>query len=158
MDSADDLLAIDCPLLFADNNPKFQYVRKQERHQFFTGNLNQFFHLLNESGTFNEHVQSDQKAFELYRISFSYFVQRLTYREKELTKQDKELGKQQLKEKIDIYLPKVICFVVKMSCQSFLRKKSVNFGLAGDYNGISVHCLPRPCCKNRMFSYDVKLA
>ncbi|KAI9258677.1 hypothetical protein EDC94DRAFT_521707, partial [Helicostylum pulchrum] len=93
-----------------------------------------------------------------YRISFSYFVQHVTYTEKDLTKQEKESGKQQLKDKIDIYQPKVICFVGKMCCQYFLRKGGVNFGLAGEYNGIPVYCLPHPCCRRRMISYDIKLA
>lgn len=157
MDNTDNLLAIDCPLLFVDNNPKFQYVREQERHQFFTGNHNMFFRLLNGSGILNEHVQCDQEAFELYRISFSYFVHQLTYTEKEITKQEKESGKQQLKNKIDIYQPKVICFIGKMCCQYFLRKRIGDFGLVGDYNGIPVYCLPHPCCRRRMIPYCVKL-
>ncbi|MBU8878390.1 mismatch-specific DNA-glycosylase [Bacillus sp. FJAT-29790] len=127
MNPINDHLKKNLDLLFVGFNPS---IRSAETGHHFANPNNRFWKILHEAGLTPRKFDAveDYKLLDL-GYGMTNIVSRPTKAADEITKEEYNEGREELKEKIRLYRPKIICFVGKGVYQEYSRKKSLPWGI-----------------------------
>lgn len=125
-----DHLTENLTILFVGFNPS---IRSSETGHHFANPNNRFWKILHESGLTSRKLHSSE---DITLVALGYgltnIVARPTKTAEEITKEEYQLGKVELRNKIEKYKPKFVCFVGKGVYQEYSGKKDVPWGVQGD--------------------------
>lgn len=117
-------------ILFVGFNPS---IRSSETGHHYANPTNRFWNVLFESGlTSRKFLPSEGDEVFLNGFGFTNIVPRPTRSADEITKEEYLEGKKVLKEKINHYKPKIVCFVGKGVYLKYTGKRQANWGLQSD--------------------------
>lgn len=121
-----DHLRSNLDVIFVGFNPS---IRSAETGHHFANPNNRFWKILFESGITPRKFDTteDYRLLEL-GYGLTNIVGRPTKAADEITKQEYKLGKQELKQKMETYHPKIVCFVGKGVYQQYSGKKELPWG------------------------------
>ncbi|WP_226038566.1 G/U mismatch-specific DNA glycosylase [Aquibacillus saliphilus] len=114
-------------ILFVGFNPS---VRSSETGHHFANPNNRFWKILYQSGLTPRKL-SPEEDHQLpgYGYGLTNIVARPTKEAAEIRKDEYEQGRKELRDKVMLYKPKIICFVGKGVYQEFSKQRKVNWGL-----------------------------
>jgi double-stranded uracil-DNA glycosylase len=114
-------------VLFVGFNPS---IRSAETGHHFANPNNRFWTILHRAGlTPRKYITTeDYKLLDL-GYGLTNIVARPTKTAQEITKEEYIQGKKELREKINKFKPKIICFVGKGVYQEYSNKKEVPWGV-----------------------------
>ena len=126
MNSIDDHLAENLKILFVGFNPS---IRSSELGHHYANPNNRFWKILFEAGITSRKYEpiEDSKLLEL-GFGFTNIVERPTKAADEITKEEYKEGREILKRKIELYRPKIVCFVGKGVFQEYSGQKAAQWG------------------------------
>ncbi|PLR79911.1 G/U mismatch-specific DNA glycosylase [Bacillus canaveralius] len=126
MEPIPDHLKEGLDMIFVGFNPS---IRSAEIGHHYANPNNRFWKILYEAGLTPRkyHTTEDHLLLEL-GYGLTNIVPRPTKAADEITKEEYTKGKQQLREKIQQFKPKIVCFVGKGVYQEYSEKKDVNWG------------------------------
>lgn len=126
MNSIDDHLAENLKILFVGFNPS---IRSSELGHHYANPNNRFWKILFEAGITSRKYEpiEDAKLLEL-GFGFTNIVERPTKAADEITKEEYKEGREILKRKIELYRPKIVCFVGKGVFQEYSGQKAAQWG------------------------------
>jgi double-stranded uracil-DNA glycosylase len=126
MKSVPDHLKENLKLLFVGFNPS---IRSSELGHHYANPNNRFWKILYLAGITPRKYEAfeDEKLLDI-GFGFTNIVARPTKAADEITKEEYKEGKGILKLKIEMYKPKVICFVGKGVYQEYSGQKNVPWG------------------------------
>lgn len=121
-----DHLRDDLDVIFVGFNPS---IRSSETGHHYANPNNRFWKILFEAGITPRKYDSseDYKLLDL-GYGMTNIVARPTKAADEITKEEYQRGKQELKEKVEKYKPKIVCFVGKGVYQQYSGKKDLPWG------------------------------
>lgn len=121
-----DYLKENLDLLFVGFNPS---IRSAETGHHFANPNNRFWKILHESGLTPRKFDASED-YKLLDLSFGLtnIVSRPTKAADEITKEEYQEGREELKKKISLFKPKIVCYVGKGVYQEFSQKKSLPWG------------------------------
>jgi double-stranded uracil-DNA glycosylase len=121
-----DHLRKNLDVIFVGFNPS---IRSSETGHHYANPNNRFWRILFESGITPRKYETteDYKLLEL-GYGMTNIVARPTKAADEITKEEYLQGKQELKQKIETYHPKIVCFVGKGVYQQYSGKKELPWG------------------------------
>lgn len=122
-----DLLEKNMNIVFVGFNPS---IRSSETGHNYANPTNRFWKILHRSGL-TERLYKPEEGKKLmleYRYGFTNIVSRPTKEAAEITKDEYEEGKLQLREKLEHYVPKIVCFVGKGVYQQYSGRRDVAWG------------------------------
>lgn len=121
-----DHLKKDLDLLFVGFNPS---IRSAETGHHFANPNNRFWRILFEAGLTPRKFEptEDYKLLDL-GFGMTNIVSRPTKAADEITKDEYSEGREELKRKISLYKPRIVCFVGKGVYQQYSRKKTLPWG------------------------------
>jgi len=121
-----DHLRENLDVIFVGFNPS---IRSSETGHHYANPNNRFWRILFESGITPRKYETteDYKLLEL-GYGMTNIVARPTKAADEITKEEYLQGKQELKQKIETYHPKIVCFVGKGVYQQYSGKKELPWG------------------------------
>ena len=122
-----DHLVPNLKILFVGYNPS---IRSGETGHHYANPNNRFYKILEQAGLTPRRYlpQEDKELLEL-GYGFSNIVARPTKTATEITKEEYEEGRTILKQKIEFFKPKIVCFVGKGVYIEYSRKKTVQWGV-----------------------------
>ncbi|WP_096154849.1 MULTISPECIES: G/U mismatch-specific DNA glycosylase [Bacillus] len=125
-DEIQDHLKHNLNILFVGFNPS---IRSGETGHHFANPTNRFWKVLYRANITPILLEGeeDYKLLE-FECGLTNIVARPTKAATDITKEEYEVGRVILKEKIEKYKPKVVCFVGKGVYEQFAQKKSVPWG------------------------------
>ena len=114
-------------ILFVGFNPS---VKSGETGHHFANPTNRFWKIL-YNANITPLLLTGKEDYKLinYRCGLTNIVDRPTKAATDITKEEYEHGRVILKEKIEKYKPKVVCFVGKGVYEQYAQKKSVPWGI-----------------------------
>lgn len=114
-------------ILFVGYNPS---IRSSETGHHYANPNNRFWTILHQSGLTPRKYKptEDSKLLDLC-YGFTNIVARPTKTAAEIQKDEYAKGKQLLKEKIENYKPKIVCFVGKGVYQEYSNQRNVAWGV-----------------------------
>lgn len=126
MNPVDDHLAENLKVLFVGFNPS---IRSSELGHHYANPNNRFWKILYEAGLTERKYEAAEDA-QLLEIGYGFtnIVERPTKAADEITKDEYREGREVLKQKIEMYRPKVVCFVGKGVYQEYSGRKSAPWG------------------------------
>jgi double-stranded uracil-DNA glycosylase len=126
VNSIDDHLAENLKILFVGFNPS---IRSSELGHHYANPNNRFWKILFEAGITSRKYEpiEDAKLLEL-GFGFTNIVERPTKAADEITKEEYKEGREILKRKIELYRPKIVCFVGKGVFQEYSGQKAAQWG------------------------------
>jgi len=126
VNSIDDHLAENLKILFVGFNPS---IRSSELGHHYANPNNRFWKILFEAGITSRKYEpiEDSKLLEL-GFGFTNIVERPTKAADEITKEEYKEGREILKRKIELYRPKIVCFVGKGVFQEYSGQKAAQWG------------------------------
>ncbi|MGA9227116.1 MAG: G/U mismatch-specific DNA glycosylase [Mesobacillus sp.] len=126
MEPIADHLRKNLDVIFVGFNPS---IRSSETGHHYANPNNRFWRILFESGITPRKYETteDYKLLEL-GYGMTNIVARPTKAADEITKEEYLQGKQELKQKIETYHPKIVCFVGKGVYQQYSGKKELPWG------------------------------
>lgn len=121
-----DHLRKNLDVIFVGFNPS---IRSSQTGHHYANPNNRFWRILFESGITPRKYETteDYKLLEL-GYGMTNIVARPTKAADEITKDEYLQGKQELKQKIETYHPKIVCFVGKGVYQQYSGKKELPWG------------------------------
>ncbi|HZG74181.1 MAG TPA: G/U mismatch-specific DNA glycosylase [Chondromyces sp.] len=121
-----DHLKQNLDILFVGFNPS---IRSGETGHHFANPNNRFWKILFEAGlTPRKYAPTEDNQLLELGYGLTNIVARPTKTAEEITKEEYREGRQLLREKIERYQPKVVCFVGKGVYQEYSGKKKVPWG------------------------------
>jgi double-stranded uracil-DNA glycosylase len=126
MQPISDHLRKNLNVVFVGFNPS---IRSSETGHHYANPNNRFWKILFEAGITPRKYESfeDYKLLEL-GYGMTNIVARPTKAADEITKDEYQYGKQELREKIEKYRPRIVCFVGKGVYQQFSNRKEIPWG------------------------------
>jgi double-stranded uracil-DNA glycosylase len=126
VNSIGDHLAEHLKILFVGFNPS---IRSSELGHHYANPNNRFWKILFEAGITSRKYEpiEDAKLLEL-GFGFTNIVERPTKAADEITKEEYKEGREILKRKIELYRPKIVCFVGKGVFQEYSGQKAAQWG------------------------------
>ncbi|KAB2330200.1 G/U mismatch-specific DNA glycosylase [Cytobacillus depressus] len=126
MKPINDHLKENLDLLFVGFNPS---IRSSETGHHFANPNNRFWKILHEAGlTPRKFVTTeDYKLLDL-GYGMTNIVARPTKAADEITKEEYEAGRTELLRKINLFKPKIVCFVGKGVYQQYSKKRTILWG------------------------------
>lgn len=114
-------------ILFVGYNPS---IRSGETGHHYANPNNRFWNILYQAGI-TPRKMTPEEDISLLSMGFGFtnIVARPTKTALEITKEEYEQGKMILKDKIEYYRPKVVCFVGKGVYEQFSGKRKINWGI-----------------------------
>ena len=127
LDEIPDHLKENLNILFVGFNPS---IRSGETGHHFANPTNRFWKIL-YGANITPVLLKGEEDFKLldYDCGLTNIVARPTKAATDITKEEYEQGRITLKEKIQKYKPKVVCFVGKGVYEQYAQKKSVQWGV-----------------------------
>jgi double-stranded uracil-DNA glycosylase len=121
-----DHLRENLEVIFVGFNPS---IRSSETGHHYANPNNRFWKILFEAGITPRKFESreDYKLLDL-GYGMTNIVSRPTKAADEITKEEYKQGKQELKQKIEKYRPKIVCYVGKGVYQQYSGKKDIPWG------------------------------
>lgn len=121
-----DHLRENLDVIFVGFNPS---IRSSETGHHYANPNNRFWRILFESGITPRKYDTTED-YQLLDLGFGMtnIVARPTKAADEITKEEYLQGKQELKQKIETYHPKIVCFVGKGVYQQYSGKKELPWG------------------------------
>lgn len=121
-----DHLKENLDLIFVGFNPS---IRSAETGHHFANPNNRFWKILHESGLTQKKLDAEED-YKLLDIGYGLtnIVSRPTKSADEITKEEYQKGREELKKKIRLLKPKMVCYVGKGVYQEFSGKKSLPWG------------------------------
>jgi TDG/mug DNA glycosylase family protein len=122
-----DHLKKNLDILFVGYNPS---IRSGETGHHYANPNNRFWTILQRSGLTPRKYKPEEDG-QLLRLGYGFtnIVARPTKTAAEICKEEYEEGREILKEKIEQYEPKVVCFVGKGVYQEFSSQRNVFWGV-----------------------------
>ena len=126
MEPISDHLRENLDVIFVGFNPS---IRSSETGHHYANPNNRFWKILFESGITPRKYDSseDHQLLEL-GYGLTNIVSRPTKAADEITKEEYQQGKLELKQKIEKFRPKIVCFVGKGVYQQYSGKKDITWG------------------------------
>lgn len=125
-----DYLAYDLDILFVGFNPS---IRSSEVGHHYANPNNRFWTILYRAGLTDTKLSPEEDVTLLEKgYGFTNIVARPTKSAAEITKEEYEIGRRILREKIEHYKPKIVCFVGKGVYLQFSKKKQAPWGFQKD--------------------------
>ena len=126
MEPIADHLLENLDVIFVGFNPS---IRSSETGHHYANPNNRFWRILFESGITPRKYDTTED-YQLLDLGFGMtnIVARPTKAADEITKEEYLQGKQELKQKIETYHPKIVCFVGKGVYQQYSGKKELPWG------------------------------
>ncbi len=122
-----DIIDYGLEILFVGFNPG---LRSGEMGHHFAGKNNRFWKLLYTSELTPCLLQPEEESRLLeWRLGITNIVSRPTRQAAELTKEDYSVGREILKQKVEIYKPKIICYVGKGVYEKFSLRRNIPWGM-----------------------------
>jgi double-stranded uracil-DNA glycosylase len=126
MDMIADHLKEKLIVVFIGFNPS---IRSGQVGHHYANPNNRFWRILHESGlTSRKYTPSEDKDLLNAGYGFTNIVSRPTKAADEITKQEYASGREQLKQKLELYKPKIACYVGKGVYQEFKQKRDIPWG------------------------------
>jgi double-stranded uracil-DNA glycosylase len=121
-----DHLRENLEVIFVGFNPS---IRSSETGNHYANPNNRFWKILFEAGITPRKFES-REDFKLLDLGYGMtnIVSRPTKAADEITKEEYKQGKQELKQKIEKYRPKIVCYVGKGVYQQYSGKKDIPWG------------------------------
>jgi double-stranded uracil-DNA glycosylase len=121
-----DHLRENLDVIFVGFNPS---IRSSQTGHHYANPNNRFWKILFEAGITPRKYEfsEDYKLLEL-GYGMTNIVARPTKAADEITKEEYQQGKKELKEKVEKYRPKIVCFVGKGVYQQYSGKKDIPWG------------------------------
>jgi TDG/mug DNA glycosylase family protein len=121
-----DFIASDLHILFVGFNPS---SRSGETGYHYANPHNRFWRILYESGLTPRKYKPEENA-KLLELGYGLtnIVARPTRTAEEITNEEYEVGRRILKQKIETFLPKIVCYVGKGVYQQFSQRKQMDWG------------------------------
>lgn len=121
-----DHLGENLDVIFVGFNPS---IRSSETGHHYANPNNRFWRILFESGITPRKYDTTED-YQLLDLGFGMtnIVARPTKAADEITREEYHQGKQELKQKIETYHPKIVCFVGKGVYQQYSGKKELPWG------------------------------
>jgi double-stranded uracil-DNA glycosylase len=121
-----DLLTKGLKVLFVGFNPS---IRSSESGHHYANPNNRFWKIIYEAGlTPRKYEASEDVNLLELGYGFTNIVERPTKTADEITREEYKEGREILKEKIEIFQPKVVCFVGKGVYQEYSGLKVLPWG------------------------------
>ncbi|RSD26134.1 mismatch-specific DNA-glycosylase [Mesobacillus subterraneus] len=113
-------------VIFVGFNPS---IRSSETGHHYANPNNRFWKILFEAGITPRKYDSaeDYKLLEI-GYGMTNIVARPTKAADEITKEEYQEGREELKRKIEVYRPKIVCYVGKGVYQQYSGKKDIPWG------------------------------
>lgn len=126
MEAIPEHLRANLDVIFVGFNPS---IRSSETGHHYANPNNRFWKILFEAGITPRkyHSSEDHQLLEL-GYGMTNIVSRPTKAADEITKEEYRQGKLELKQKIEKYSPKIVCFVGKGVYQQYSGKKDIPWG------------------------------
>jgi double-stranded uracil-DNA glycosylase len=126
MTPIDDYIKENLKILFVGFNPS---IRSAETGHHFANPNNRFWKILHEAGITPRKFESTED-FKLLELGYGLtnIVPRPTREAQEITKEEYLVGRAALLKKIELYQPRVICFVGKGVYLQYSGKKDAPWG------------------------------
>jgi len=125
-----DVIQDNLKVLFVGFNPS---IRSGETGHHFANPNNRFWNILFRAGlTPRKYRAEEDKQLLSLGYGLTNIVSRPTRAAADITKEEYEQGRHILKEKIQRYGPKVVCFVGKGVYQEYTKKRQVPWGFQED--------------------------
>lgn len=113
-------------ILFVGYNPS---LRSGELGHNYAGRGNRFWKLLHQSGLTDRLLEpKHDRSLVHIGYGFTNIVDRPTRRADEITRREYAIGRLQLKEKIETYRPKIVCFVGKGVYEQYSGHRYIPWG------------------------------
>ncbi|MBM7645640.1 TDG/mug DNA glycosylase family protein [Scopulibacillus daqui] len=118
-------------ILFVGFNPS---IRSGETGHHFANPNNRFWSILYQAGLTPVKLrpEDDHKLLN-YGYGLTNIVQRPTKKAADISSEEYEVGRNQLREKIETYLPQIVCFVGKGVYQQYTKKRHVAWGVQNEH-------------------------
>lgn len=130
MEAIPDHIRKGLDILFVGYNPS---IRSGQSGHHYANPNNRFWNILFQSGLTTRKYKPEEDASLLnLGYGFTNIVARPTRTAAEISKEEYEEGRTILKEKIECYRPKVVCFVGKGVYEQYSGKKQRTWGLQSD--------------------------
>jgi TDG/mug DNA glycosylase family protein len=122
-----DHLKPNLDILFVGYNPS---VRSGETGHHYANPNNRFWTILHKSGlTSRKYKPQEDTQLLALGYGFTNIVARPTRTAAEITKGEYVEGKQILRDKIDHFKPKIVCFVGKGVYQEYSNQRNISWGV-----------------------------
>ena len=126
MKTIPDRIKENLDILFVGFNPS---IRSGETGHHYANPTNRFWKILLEAGlTPRKYTPEEDLKLLEYGYGFTNIVARPTKAADEITKKEYQQGREELRQKIEDYTPKIVCFVGKGVYQQYSGKKTVPWG------------------------------
>ncbi|WP_079509317.1 G/U mismatch-specific DNA glycosylase [Mesobacillus jeotgali] len=130
MQPISDHLKKNLDVVFVGFNPS---IRSSETGHHYANPNNRFWKILFEAGiTPRKYEPSEDYLLLELGYGMTNIVSRPTKAADEITKEEYQHGKQELREKIENYCPKIVCFVGKGVYQQYSGRKEVSWGMQAE--------------------------
>ncbi|MCT4477840.1 mismatch-specific DNA-glycosylase [Peribacillus frigoritolerans] len=127
MEGISDHLRENLDVLFVGFNPS---IRSGETGHHYANPNNRFWKILFESGlTPRKYAPTEDSSLLDLGYGFTNIVSRPTKGAEDITKEEYIIGRQQLKRKIEMYEPRLVCFVGKGVYQEYRQLRKISWGL-----------------------------
>lgn len=127
MEAIPDHIQKGLKILFVGYNPS---IRSGQSGHHYANPNNRFWNILYQAGLTPRKYKPEEDASLLnLGYGFTNIVARPTRTAAEISKEEYEEGRYILKEKIERYRPKVVCFVGKGVYEQYSGKKQLSWGL-----------------------------
>jgi len=150
MPQVHDIIAKNLKILFIGYNPG---NRSAAIGHHFAGPTNRFWKLLHHSGLTPVQIRPEDDEILLdFGFGLTNIVARPSRSAAELTREDYRLGREILRQKLQIYRPRIACYVGIGVYKQFAQIKNVKCGLQ-PFNvipGVIDFVVPSPSGLNRM--------
>ena len=126
MEQIRDYIKENLDVLFVGFNPS---IRSSETGHHFANPTNRFWSILYKAGI-TDRKYAPTEDYKLLDIGYGLtnIVTRPTRNAEEITQEEYDEGRQELKKKITLYKPKIVCFVGKGVYQQFSGMKQLPWG------------------------------
>lgn len=127
MESIPDHLKPNLDILFVGYNPS---IRSGETGHHYANPNNRFWTILNQSGLTTRKYKPEEDGQLLHLgYGFTNIVARPTKTAAEIQKDEYVKGKKILRDKIEQFKPKMVCFVGKGVYQEYSNRRKVDWGV-----------------------------
>ncbi|MGM0838899.1 MAG: mismatch-specific DNA-glycosylase [Bacillota bacterium] len=127
MDSIYDHIKKDLDILFVGFNPS---IRSGETGHHYANPNNRFWTILHQSGI-TPRKYAPTEDFKLLDLNFGLtnIVSRPTVGAADITREEYSAGREELKRKIEINKPRIVCFVGKGVYQEYSGHRKIDWGV-----------------------------
>ncbi|WP_442593913.1 mismatch-specific DNA-glycosylase [Neobacillus sp. D3-1R] len=122
-----DHIKFNLKILFVGFNPS---IRSSETGHHFANPNNRFWTILHKAGlTPRKYTTNEDYLLLDLGYGLTNIVTRPTKTAQEITKEEYKKGQEELRHKIEVFKPKIICFVGKGVYQEYSGRKEVPWGV-----------------------------